>query len=90
MVPQGSCGMRTAATLCPYCCEPAQIAGRSPNRRHREAAIYTGTVLGLFEDWRCEMGQVDLAPGDTLVLYTDELTEAASGDGEEFGESRLL
>jgi serine phosphatase RsbU (regulator of sigma subunit) len=50
----------------------------------------TGTVLGLFEDWRCEMRQVDLARGDTLVLYTDGITEAARGDGEEFGESRLL
>jgi serine phosphatase RsbU (regulator of sigma subunit) len=25
-----------------------------------------------------------------LILYTDGITEATSGDGEEFGESRLL
>lgn len=50
----------------------------------------TATVLGLFEDWRCEVGEVELAPGDTLVLYTDGITEAGATDGEEFGESGLL
>jgi sigma-B regulation protein RsbU (phosphoserine phosphatase) len=33
---------------------------------------------------------VKLASGDTLVLYTDGVTEAANNDGEEFGESRLV
>jgi serine phosphatase RsbU (regulator of sigma subunit) len=28
----------------------------------------TCTVMGLFEDWRCEIAEVRLAPGDTLVL----------------------
>ena len=30
------------------------------------------------------------APGDTLVLYTDGLTEARNITDEEYGESRLL
>jgi serine phosphatase RsbU (regulator of sigma subunit) len=34
--------------------------------------------------------EVALVPGDTLVLYTDGITEARSAEGEEFGESRLL
>jgi serine phosphatase RsbU (regulator of sigma subunit) len=34
--------------------------------------------------------EVGIAPGDTLVLYTDAKTEARSADGEEFGESRLI
>jgi sigma-B regulation protein RsbU (phosphoserine phosphatase) len=50
----------------------------------------TCTVMGLFEDWHCEIAEVQLAPGDMLVLYTDGVTEAANADGEEFGESRLL
>jgi len=33
---------------------------------------------------------VRLAPGDTLVLYTDGITEATSADGEEFGTFHLL
>jgi serine phosphatase RsbU (regulator of sigma subunit) len=49
----------------------------------------TCTVLGLFERWECEIAEVELAPGDTLVLYTDGITEARGIDGEEFGESRL-
>lgn len=50
----------------------------------------TCTVVGLFERWQCEVAEVGLAPGDTLVLYTDGITEARSAEGEEFGESRLL
>ena len=50
----------------------------------------TCTVMGLFEDWRCEIAEVQLAPGDMLVLYTDGVTEATNADGEEFGESHLL
>jgi phosphoserine phosphatase RsbU/P len=50
----------------------------------------TSMVVGLFNDWQCEVAEVNLAPGDTLVLYTDGITEARSADGEEFGESRLV
>lgn len=50
----------------------------------------TCTVLGLFEKWQCRLGQVELASKDTLVLYSDGVTEAAGADGEEFGQVRLL
>jgi phosphoserine phosphatase RsbU/P len=50
----------------------------------------TSTVLGLFENWKCEIAEVELCPGDLLVLYTDGITEACNTDGEEFGEERLL
>ncbi len=50
----------------------------------------TCTVLGLFEHWQAQVAEVALAPGDTLVLYTDGVTEAPNADGEEFGEQRLL
>jgi len=50
----------------------------------------TCTVVGLFEDWRCGIAEVGLHPGDTLVLYTDGVTEAENATGEEFGQGRLL
>lgn len=49
----------------------------------------TATVLGAFPSWTSEQLRVKLEPGDTLVLYSDGVTEATSADGEEFGESRL-
>src|SRR5207244_896043 len=31
----------------------------------------TGTVLGLFDEWKCDFEETQLQLGDTLVLYTD-------------------
>ena len=43
----------------------------------------TSTVLGLFQEWECSVGQSHLGPDDLLALYTDGVTEAfdAAGDG---------
>jgi phosphoserine phosphatase RsbU/P len=49
----------------------------------------TSTVLGLFERWDCAVAEAQLSRGDTLVLYTDGVTEAENPKGEEFGESHL-
>jgi len=49
----------------------------------------TATVLGVFSDWECSLGEYQLSDGDTLTLYTDGITEAFQ-DAEEFGESRLI
>jgi phosphoserine phosphatase RsbU/P len=50
----------------------------------------TGTVLGLFKEWDCSIAERDLAPGDTLALYTDGIVESFNQTGDEFGEQRLL
>jgi serine phosphatase RsbU (regulator of sigma subunit) len=50
----------------------------------------TATVLGLFEKWESSICDVQIAPGDVLVIYTDGISEANNSSGEEFGESRLL
>jgi serine phosphatase RsbU (regulator of sigma subunit) len=49
----------------------------------------TSTVLGLFRNWDCEIGERNLGPGDTLAVYTDGITESFNDAGEEFGEERL-
>jgi serine phosphatase RsbU (regulator of sigma subunit) len=41
-----------------------------------EVVACPGTLLGVEPDARSEDREVDLAPGDTLVLYTDGVTEA--------------
>jgi sigma-B regulation protein RsbU (phosphoserine phosphatase) len=51
----------------------------------------TATVLGLFEQWDCDVAERHLVPGDVLLIYTDGISEAAPGqDAEEFGETRLI
>jgi serine phosphatase RsbU (regulator of sigma subunit) len=55
-----------------------------------ERLTATATVLGLFDNWECSVDEVTLNPGDTLVVYSDGVTEAATAEGEEFGECRLV
>ena len=49
----------------------------------------TATVLGLFQQWDCAIGECQLLSGDTIAFYTDGITEAFNPRGEEFGEQRL-
>jgi sigma-B regulation protein RsbU (phosphoserine phosphatase) len=49
----------------------------------------TGFPLGLFPKEGYQVETFQLAPGDTLLLYTDGLTEARNQVDVEFGESRL-
>jgi phosphoserine phosphatase RsbU/P len=49
-----------------------------------------GGVLGVFPRQSYSMGEIELLAGDHILLFTDGVTEAPNGDGEEFGEPRLL
>ena len=49
-----------------------------------------GLPLGLFCTCPYTTTRIDLAPGDTLVIYTDGVSEAANPQGEEYGETRLV
>ena len=48
-----------------------------------------GMVLGVFPDTSYDQSELRLTPGDRLVFYTDGITEARDGAGEEFGDERL-
>ena len=50
----------------------------------------TATVLGVFKEWDCTIGECRLRAGDTLALYTDGITESYDAEKEEFGEGRLI
>jgi sigma-B regulation protein RsbU (phosphoserine phosphatase) len=49
-----------------------------------------GLVLGMFENVVYDGGCVELRPGDTLLVYSDGVTETWDPDGEEFGEENLV
>jgi len=47
-------------------------------------------ALGVMEDMRYRVGEVTLAPGEQLLIYTDGITEAMNPAAQEFGAQRLL
>ena len=50
----------------------------------------SGLVAGLWPGIEIHHHTVDLRPGDTLLLYTDGVTEATDPQGELLGERRLI
>jgi sigma-B regulation protein RsbU (phosphoserine phosphatase) len=71
-------------------------AGHNPPLvlRERGESAYVprlgGLVLGGVPDYPYRTGSLTLAPGDTLVLYTDGVTEAMNAGQALFGDARLL
>lgn len=49
-----------------------------------------GTVLGFMEEYQFEEDSIKLNTGDTVIIYSDGITEALNEQDEEFGEERLL
>jgi sigma-B regulation protein RsbU (phosphoserine phosphatase) len=47
-------------------------------------------MLGAFDRWTCTEAVTTLNPGDTLLLYSDGVTEAGADGGDEFGQDRLI
>jgi phosphoserine phosphatase RsbU/P len=48
-----------------------------------------GLLMGILASARYEAYRVHLNPGDSLLLYSDGVTEATNPDGQEFEEDRL-
>jgi sigma-B regulation protein RsbU (phosphoserine phosphatase) len=48
-----------------------------------------GAILGAFRDVGLESREIQLSPGDSVVLYTDGVTEARDSGGRLFGDERL-
>lgn len=64
---------------------PPLIYGRDGMRRIEAG----GMPVGLFEAAPYSLDRVQLQPGDTMVLYSDGVTEAQNVGGDEFGEGRM-
>jgi Stage II sporulation protein E (SpoIIE) len=58
--------------------------------RTREDSMKTPPIVSEQEWEACKMEERELSPGDAVLLYTDGVTESLNGEGEEFGEERLL
>ncbi len=56
---------------------------------HVERLVEGGPVLGLLPGAKYSAGTVQIEELDTLVLYSDGITEAMSPNEDEFGEARL-
>jgi sigma-B regulation protein RsbU (phosphoserine phosphatase) len=50
----------------------------------------TATVLGLFDNWRTSVGETELRPGDTLLIFSDGAPDARSDNDEVFGDERVV
>ena len=48
-----------------------------------------GPALGLIDEFDFTVSEEAMRPGDRIVLFTDGVIEAASPEGEEFGNLRL-
>jgi phosphoserine phosphatase RsbU/P len=49
-----------------------------------------GLALGCIEDFPYSSGSLQLSPGDTLILYTDGVTEAINEQQDMFSTARLV
>jgi len=63
---------------------PPLISGRSGVARVESASL----PLGMFTDVEYEVESGQLDPGDTLILYTDGVTETHNGE-DDYGEDRV-
>ena len=52
-------------------------------------SLTDGIVLGIMPDLDYGQKSLDLAPGDTVICYTDGITEAMNIKGEQFGVERM-
>lgn len=73
-----------------YCSagHPPALLARASSGEFEWLSVQSG-VVGAFENMRYVDGTVQMRESDTLVLYTDGVTEARSPDGSFFGEDGL-
>ena len=46
-------------------------------------------MLGIMDDFETDVESITMDPGDSLLMFTDGVTEAGIDFGEEFGETRV-
>nr|WP_319266673.1 SpoIIE family protein phosphatase [uncultured Draconibacterium sp.] len=73
-------------------CNAAHTPGYilSTNGKIKELAQSHGLPLGLYPDKSYSSAQIQLVKGDTLVLYTDGVTEMLNENNVQYGNQRLI
>ena len=71
-------------TYCNAAQNPPLLFARSGATRRLDSG---GTLIGAFPDVTYDHEELQMQPGDTLVLYSDGITEAMNAAGDDFGES---
>ena len=64
-------------------------AARPAKRRERRRGDRPGTLLGIYSEIDVSDRETVLAPGESVVFYTDGVDRGAPREGEQFGEDRL-
>ena len=69
-------------------------AGHNPpflieNDGHEKMLTRGGLLFGVVEDAQYEEGEMTLRSGDTILMYTDGVSEAMDSNDEEFGEKQI-
>ncbi len=65
------------------------LAGLLVSKDGVKQVCATGVPLGMFGTSRYTIDRLQMEPGDSLLLYTDGISEAANASGVEYGISRL-
>jgi sigma-B regulation protein RsbU (phosphoserine phosphatase) len=67
-------------------CPPILVNGSGVKSR----LLPTNPVVGAMPDLKLEISMVELGYGDTLLMFTDGVTDSRKAGGEFYGEERLL
>jgi serine phosphatase RsbU (regulator of sigma subunit) len=80
----------TESMMCKFCSagHPKQILQRKQGDVVELST--TGFFIGIFEDTKFEVEEVELYPGDRFFFYTDGIIECLNEYGKKFGKENLL
>jgi serine phosphatase RsbU (regulator of sigma subunit)/pSer/pThr/pTyr-binding forkhead associated (FHA) protein len=68
---------------------PCPLIRRRDGRLEEFGRAESGLPLGIMPDYAYESVETTLEPGETVILYTDGVTDAMDAKGERLGEAKL-
>jgi phosphoserine phosphatase RsbU/P len=66
---------------------PCPLIRRRDGRLEEFGKSVSGLPLAIMPDFRYEMAETTLEPGETVILYTDGVTDAMNGASQRIGET---